>query len=93
MIRLGTFLTAVLVAGAGELLAVTGDFDEIKAGFGRLHTIAGRGLIDSNGGNDWDETYEGGGPLTLNFPRPTTRRRMCLATSISRTRTRIRFGW
>lgn len=59
-IRLGIILTAVVSAGAGEMLAATGDFDEIKAGFGRLHTIAGRALIDSNGGNDWDETYEGG---------------------------------
>ncbi|MBM3848544.1 MAG: DNRLRE domain-containing protein, partial [Verrucomicrobia bacterium] len=37
-----------------------GGYEQILARFGRIHTIAGRGAVDSNGGNDWQETFEGG---------------------------------
>ena len=46
---------------AGEVVSATGDeYALILARYGKIHTIAGRGAIDSNGGNDWLEAYEGG---------------------------------
>jgi sugar lactone lactonase YvrE len=44
-----------------EVASATGDeYALILARYGKIHTIAGRGTIDSNGGNDWLEAYEGG---------------------------------
>ncbi len=30
-----------------------GEYADIRARYGKLHTIAGRAQLDSNGGNDW----------------------------------------
>ena len=59
------FLSGILVLGvlscAGEVVSATGDeYALILTRYGKIHTIAGRGAIDSNGGNDWLEAYEGG---------------------------------
>jgi sugar lactone lactonase YvrE len=59
------FQAAILVLAvlscAGEVESATGDeYALILARYGKIHTIAGRGAIDSNGGNDWLESYEGG---------------------------------
>jgi len=49
--------TAIHATEAGD------EYAQILARYGILHTIAGRGAIDSNGGNDWLEEYEGGPAL------------------------------
>jgi sugar lactone lactonase YvrE len=50
-----------VLSGAGDLLGTPGDeYAQILARYGKIHTIAGRGETDSNGGYDWDESYEGG---------------------------------
>lgn len=59
------FLAGIIVlgvfSGAGDVVSATGDeYALILARYGKIHTIAGRGAIDSNGGNDWLEAYEGG---------------------------------
>lgn len=41
-------------------MAAGEEYAQILARYGKIHTIAGRGAVDSNGGNDWLETYEGG---------------------------------
>lgn len=61
-----TPITAViLVLGISHHLgnpspAEADEYSKILARYGRIHTIAGLGAIDSNGGNDWLESYEGG---------------------------------
>lgn len=56
------FSTGLLVLGAFSCLGDVGDdeYAGILARYGKIHTVAGRGLVDSNGGNDWLESYEGG---------------------------------
>jgi hypothetical protein len=55
-----TGILAVLCCKA-EVQAATGDeYSLILSRYGKIHTIAGRGLIDSNGGNDWLDAFEGG---------------------------------
>jgi hypothetical protein len=59
------FLAGILVLGvlscAGGVVSATEDeYALILARYGKIHTIAGRGTVDSNGGNDWLEAYEGG---------------------------------
>jgi sugar lactone lactonase YvrE len=55
ILALGTFSCFGDVVNAGD-----GEYAQIVARYGKIHTIAGRGAIDSNGGNDWLESYEGG---------------------------------
>ena len=50
----GLLLTAAIQGNANE------EFELLKMRYGKIHTIAGRGALDSNGGNDWREEYEGG---------------------------------
>jgi hypothetical protein len=54
--------TGILALGTFWCLADTGgdEYAGILARYGKIHTVAGRGLTDSNGGNDWLESYEGG---------------------------------
>lgn len=59
-------LPSRVAAVGGFLLAFTlpgnasEEFEILKARYGKIHTIAGRAALDSNGGNDWREEYEGG---------------------------------
>ncbi|MCB1127494.1 MAG: hypothetical protein KDM81_13455, partial [Verrucomicrobiae bacterium] len=55
---LGLFALGWQALGAGS-----DEYAFILARYGTLHTIAGRGAIDSDGGNDWLESYEGGPAL------------------------------
>lgn len=52
---MGVHLMVLFVHGAASE-----EFDLLKARYGKIHTIAGRGALDSNGGNDWRDEYEGG---------------------------------
>jgi sugar lactone lactonase YvrE len=56
------FSTGILALGTLSCLGDAGgdEYAQIVARYGKIHTIAGRGLVDSNGGNDWLESYEGG---------------------------------
>jgi len=56
----GFFVFGTLSCIGGVINAGTDEYAEIVARYGKIHTIAGRGAIDSNGGNDWLESYEGG---------------------------------
>ncbi len=63
--KLTFFSTGILVLGTfsslGDVVNAGGEeYAQIVARYGKIHTIAGRGAIDSNGGNDWLESYEGG---------------------------------
>jgi sugar lactone lactonase YvrE len=58
-------LIGIVVLGTcscfGDVVNTGGDeYARIVARYGKIHTIAGRGALDSNGGNDWLESYEGG---------------------------------
>jgi sugar lactone lactonase YvrE len=64
-VKLKFCATGILVLGMlscfGDAPDAGGDeYARIVARYGKIHTIAGRGAIDSNGGNDWLESYEGG---------------------------------
>jgi sugar lactone lactonase YvrE len=63
--KLPLFSAAILMLGWFSCLGDTAnvgpdEYAQILARYGKIHTIAGRGAIDSNGGNDWLESYEGG---------------------------------
>jgi len=55
-------LAGILVLATCSCLGEVGgdEYAQIVARYGKIHTIAGRGAVDSNGGNDWLESYEGG---------------------------------
>lgn len=53
-------MLGVLSCASDEASATEGEYAQILARYGKIHTIAGRGTTDSNGGNDWLEAYEGG---------------------------------
>jgi sugar lactone lactonase YvrE len=54
-------MTLVIFSSTSTVVRALGDeYALILARYGKIHTIAGRGAIDSNGGNDWLEAYEGG---------------------------------
>jgi hypothetical protein len=60
-LSVGWILLIAIIACPGNLVSATGDeYDMILSRYGKIHTIAGRGALDSNGGNDWLESYEGG---------------------------------
>lgn len=56
----GVLALGVLAHTGKALAAEIDEYAQILARYGRIHTIAGRGAIDSDGGNDWLEAYEGG---------------------------------
>lgn len=51
---------ATAIAVRGEPGTGPDEFADLQARYGKIHTLAGRGQVDSNGGNDWLESYEGG---------------------------------
>src|SRR3954471_1635573 len=60
-ILIGGILLISIIVCPRDLVSATGDeYANIVARYGKIHTIAGRGTLDSNGGNDWLESYEGG---------------------------------
>jgi hypothetical protein len=61
-VKLTCFHTGLLALGIHGCLADAGgdEYAQMLARYGRIHTIAGRGALDSNGGNDWLESFEGG---------------------------------
>lgn len=56
----GIVALAVLAHEEDAVGAGVDEYALILARYGNIHTIAGRGAIDSDGGNDWLEAYEGG---------------------------------
>lgn len=62
----GTFVVGIL-CGATNVTAAGDEYAQILARYGRIHTIAGRATIDSDGGNDWLESFEGGPARNAEF--------------------------
>ncbi len=56
-------VSAIFSAGlavGGSASSEQDEYSQILSRYGKIHTIAGRGQVDSNGGNDWQESFEGG---------------------------------